>query len=85
MANTWNAAAAAELRAQMARSQTPATTVAARSDMSVASVHRKIKDERPITLDEFAAMSLALGIEPDEMFTTVSAALGETHALPTAA
>ncbi|MDU0973275.1 MAG: hypothetical protein E7A72_10370 [Actinomyces urogenitalis] len=36
--------------------------------MSTSSVSRKVGGERLITLDEFAAMSLALDVEPDEMF-----------------
>lgn len=42
--------------------------LAAASEMSTSSVSRKVGGERLITLDEFAAMSLALDVEPDEMF-----------------
>lgn len=68
MATTWSAAAAEELRAEMGRRQASNAQLAAASEMSASSVSRKVGGERVITLDEFAAMSLALDVEPDEMF-----------------
>ncbi len=53
----------------MGRRQASNAQLAAASEMSASSVSRKVGGERLITLDEFAAMSLALDVEPDEMFT----------------
>lgn len=52
----------------MGRRQASNAQLAAASEMSASSVSRKVGGERLITLDEFAAMSLALDVEPDEMF-----------------
>ncbi|MFR1473458.1 helix-turn-helix domain-containing protein [Actinomyces urogenitalis] len=52
----------------MGRRQASNAQLAAASEMSTSSVSRKVGGERLITLDEFAAMSLALDVEPDEMF-----------------
>lgn len=68
MATPWSAAASEELRAEMGRRQASNAQLAAASEMSTSSVSRKVGGERLITLDEFAAMSLALDVEPDEMF-----------------
>ena len=64
MATTWNETAAAELRAEMARQEASAASVAEAASMDRTNVYRKTKGQRPITLDDFAAMSTALGISP---------------------
>lgn len=72
---TWSSAAASELRAEVARQQSSASQVASAADMDRSTVARKLNGSRAITLDEFAAMSRALAIDPSEMFDRTRNAL----------
>lgn len=74
MATTWNEAAAAELRAEMARQKASASSVARTADMDRTSVYRKTEGQRPITLDDFAAMTGALGFRPSDFMARVETA-----------
>ncbi len=74
---TWSSAASAELRAEVARQQSSASQVASAADMDRSTVARKLNGSRAITLDEFAAMSRALAVDPSEMFDRTRNALTE--------
>lgn len=66
-AMTWSAAAAEELRADAGRHQKSNKAIARESGMTEASVSRKLKGLREITLDELAAMSAAVETTPGDL------------------
>lgn len=64
---TWNEAVAAEIRAEQARQQISNRRLATLAGLEQSNVARKVRAARDITVDEFAAMSTALGVAPVEM------------------
>lgn len=64
---TWNEAVAAEIRAEQARQQISNRKLATLAGLEQSNVARKVRASRDITVDEFAAMSTALGVAPVEM------------------
>ena len=58
----------------MARQKASATSVARAASMDRSSVYRKTEGQRPITLDDFAAMTSALGFAPSDFMERVESA-----------
>lgn len=71
---TWNDAAASELRAEMARQRASVADLSSASGVEKTSVYRKTRGTRAITVDEFAAMVTALGTTPSEFMERVELA-----------
>lgn len=75
MANEWSQAAATELRAQAGRERVTSRYLSEATGLSTASIARKLKGERQISLDEFANLSVALNVATPDMFNRVAAAM----------
>ena len=72
MQTTWNEAAATGLREEMRRQHLTFRALAAKAKLEPSNVYRKIMGMRALSVDEFTALSQALGHEPAEMLARVS-------------
>ncbi|WP_147681396.1 helix-turn-helix transcriptional regulator [Actinomyces ruminicola] len=73
MQTTWNEAAATGLHQEMRRQHLTFRALAAKAKLEPSNVYRKITGKRALSVDEFTALSQALGYEPAEMLARVSA------------
>ena len=65
---TQREAVAAEVRAELARKQITASTVAEAIQMPTSTLSRRLKADTPFTVDELAAIARVLGTTPGAFF-----------------
>lgn len=80
MQTTWNEAAAAEIRAEQARQRLSNRALAGICGLEQSNVARKVQATREITLTEFVALSLGLGVAPVEMLRRASLLVARAEA-----
>lgn len=77
----WNEATAREFRLELARQGMTLSEMARKQPTERSSIWNKLYKNRKISVDDFASMSKALGLQPAEMFRQVEKTVNsaDTH------
>lgn len=76
---TWSEAASEELRAEAARQRITQRHIARKTGNNNSHISRTLTGARRLVIDDFADISIALGVHPVDMLSRVAASIEGAH------